>query len=218
MARPMERDGTKFVAVEDLLKEDPPADEYSADAVMNHIAWSTDAALWDHPLAQTFFEKELLGESLEFCKFRSWLSTKRRWTPLRVEWSLYNEDLKVAGQIDSLWMDLGNDGNFVMADWKRARELLSDDETLLEQQSFGKKGTSCCSHLYDTAWSHYFVQQTLYAYLLALKYKIFVDRLTLVQCHPHVCGADFNEAPLNADFELAQALARVLLCNRGASS
>ena len=129
----------------------------------------------------------------------------------RLEWSLYNEDLKVAGQIDSLWMDLDGGGTLVMADWKRARALLTNEAADLERLSFGRMGTSCCSHLYDTAWSHYFVQQTLYAYLLASKYGLVVRKMMLVQCHPHVCGSDFNEAPLVADFELAKSLARFLL-------
>lgn len=218
MARPMVRDGSSLVAVEELLMERPPADEYSAEAVMKHIAWSTEPELWNHPLAQRFFEKEVRQESLEFSKFRSWLATKRRWTPIRLEWSLYNEDFKVAGQIDSLWRDLDTERDFVMADWKRARQLLTDDIEVLEQQSFGKKGTGPCAHLYDTAWSHYFVQQTLYAYLLSLKYGIAVRRLMLVQCHPDVCGVSFNEAPLIADLEFAENLARFLVSSRGVSS
>merc|ERR1712194_629566 len=143
---------------------------------------------------------------------------KQHWTPLRLEWSLYNEDLKVAGQIDSLWMDLENGRTLVMADWKRARELLTDDVGMLEQQSFGKRGTACCSHLYDTAWSHYFVQQTLYSYLLASKYGLVVKRLMLVQCHPRVCGSSFNEAPLVADFELARSLAAFLQSGHDSAS
>merc|ERR1719174_397061 len=115
-------------------------------------------------------------------------------------------------------MDLDNGGSLVMADWKRAREFLTDDVTILEQQAFGKMGTACCSHLYDVAWSHYFVQQTLYAYLLKQKYGMEVRRLMLVQCHPHVCGSDFNEAPLTADFELADALAKFLVSHRSVSS
>ena len=172
MARPMERDGTSYIAVEHLLREQPPADEYKTETVLEHIAWAQDPDVWNHPLAQRFFKDEMLTESLEFLKFRSWLASKPRWTPIRSEWSLYNEDLQVAGQIDSLWFDLEPGGGLVMADWKRTRLLLTDDVNELQQQSFGKMGTSCCSHLYDTVWSHYFVQQTLYAYLLASKLSL----------------------------------------------
>ena len=52
MAIPMERKGVLHMAVEDLLCEPPPRDEYSAVAVMEQIAWTQDPELWDHPLAQ----------------------------------------------------------------------------------------------------------------------------------------------------------------------
>jgi hypothetical protein len=209
MAKPMERNGVLHMSVADLLGEPPSPHEYRGEAVMEQIAWAHEQELWDHPIAQNFFHEELKAESVEFCKFRSWLSTKPRWSPFRIEWSLFNEDLKVAGQLDSLWVDLDS-GEFVMADWKRARGFLTDDLVTLERQAFQKMGTSCCSHLYDTAWSHYFVQQTLYAYMLASKYGLSVSKMMLVQCHPDVCGSNFNEAPLTPDFALADSLAAFL--------
>ena len=212
MARPLETSKFSHMPVNELLREPPPPQEYYVATVMQHIAWSQEAQLWDRPLAQSLFQRELCGESLEFITFRAWLSTKPLWTPLRVEWSLYNEDLKVCGQVDSLWFDVESNGVVVMADWKRARALLTSDEAELERQSFGKRGNSCCSHLYDTAWSHYLVQQTLYAFMRRSKYGIQVQRMMLVQCRPHICGSDFNEAPLAPDFELADEMAQALMC------
>ena len=212
MVIPMEKGGSLCVPVEELLRETPPTQEYSAQTVMSHIAWGQDAEIWNHPLAQSFFEGEMLRESLEFRKFRAWLATKQHWTPLRVEWSIYNEDLKVAGQIDSLWLDIENGGEYVIVDWKRVRQLLTSDPVELEHGSFGRMGKSCCSHLYDTAWSNYLVQQTLYAYLLASKYGRLVRRMMLVQCHSHVRGLDFHEAALVPDYELAQTMAKALAC------
>ena len=210
MARPMQRDGTLDIPVGVLLAEPVAPYEYSFGVVLDHLAWAQEPTLWDHPLAQRFFAEERTCESIEFSKFRKWLSTKLRWSPYRVEWSLYNEDLKVAGQIDSLWKDLDNAGDIVMVDWKRTRELLTDDESELARRSFGRMGVSYCSHLYDVPWSHYFVQQTLYSYLLEANYGLTVKRVKLVQCHPHVCGSEFYEAPLEADVALAANLARCL--------
>ena len=48
--------------------------------------------------------------------------------------------------------------------------------------------------------------------MLRSKYDIHVQRVMLVQCHPHVCGSDFNEAPLVPDFKIADAMAKALLC------
>ena len=55
------------------------------------------------------------------------------------------------------------------------------------------------------------MQQTLYAFMLRSKYGVHVQRMMLVQCHPHVCGSDFNAAQLVPDFELADAMAKALL-------
>ena len=48
--------------------------------------------------------------------------------------------------------------------------------------------------------------------MLRSKYDFHVQRVMLVQCHPHVCGSDFNEAPLVPDFKIADAMAKALLC------
>ena len=58
------------------------------------------------------------------------------------------------------------------------------------------------------------VQQILSAYLLASKYGVTVHKMMLVQCHSHVCGLDFNEAPLVPDFEIAESLARSISIER----
>ena len=60
MARPMETSKSSRVPVKELLRETPPAQEYSAATVMQHIAWSQEAELWDHPLAQRFFSKRVV--------------------------------------------------------------------------------------------------------------------------------------------------------------
>ena len=64
-----------------------------------------------------------------------------------------------------------------------------------------------CSHLYDAASSHYFIQQSLYAYLLASKYELTVSRATLVQFHPNGDAGTFNEVLMETDTELATVLA-----------
>lgn len=204
---PMERNKMLKVAVSDLLKEDPPAHEFSGTAVFRHLACWETPELWNHPLVQGFIEEEERGESREFRDFRSWLISKPRWTPLRVEWSLYNEEVEVAGQLDSLWEDLDAKGELILVDWKRTRAPLTTDVIVLEQQSFGRVGLTHCSHLYDAASSHYFVQQSLYAYLLASKYALTVSRATLVQFHPHGDDGTFNEVLMETDTELATVLA-----------
>ena len=46
----MERNKMLKIAVRDLLKEDPPAHEFSGTAVLRHLAWWEEPELWYHPL------------------------------------------------------------------------------------------------------------------------------------------------------------------------
>ena len=68
MARPMETSKSSHAPVKELLRETPPAQEYSAVTVMQRIAWSQEAELWDHPLAQSFFSKRAARRKLGIYK------------------------------------------------------------------------------------------------------------------------------------------------------
>jgi len=199
----------KWLSVKELLASSYSPEEYSPDVVMRHIAGAIDCELWNHPLALAFFEEERRFESIEFKLFRKWLETKPDWSPYRLEWSIFNEGLKVAGQLDSLWYDLTNE-RFVLVDWKRCRNLLTDDKYVLASQSYGRKGKSLCANLYDAAWSHYFVQQTLYAFMLDSKYDISVQNMHLVQCYPTANESEFNESQLKFDADFAMLMAHDL--------
>lgn len=183
-----------------------------------HVAPHTSAELWDHPSTQEYLENLVREEhSEEFQRFEAWLRANGSLTPFRSEWSIYDEDICVAGQIDSLWIEVDRDV-LVMADWKRARELLSSDASAQASQAFRKRGLAACvhapghpgpcRHLYDCSYNHYFVQQHLYAHILRIHYDLPVARMLLVQCHPEVgSGPDaYHEAELREDCVLAAAV------------
>ena len=90
----------------------------------------------------------------------------RRWKLYRTEWSIYDEGVMVAGQIDAIFRD--DSGGLHMVDWKRCRELLHPDD----KASFGRYGLFPCDELIDNACSHYFLQQNLYAAILRRRYGI----------------------------------------------
>ena len=166
-----------------------------------------------------FVQDHLRGDlSAEFQRFEAWLETHNSLTPFRSEWSIYEEDYAVAGQIDSLWFDTAADNTIVMADWKRTRKVLSPDVEVQRRQVFNEcKGLATypfsatpgpCAHLYDCPYNHYLAQQNLYAYFLENKYDIRVAILLLVQCHPDydVSGANFNDIKLSYEPEFALKL------------
>ena len=171
------------------------------------IAPHTKAELWDHVATQAYLATLFDDSDVpEFAQLVCWFESNPTLSPFRSEWSIFDDDSRVAGQVDSLWFDEAANGAIVMVDWKRARQLLSP--SLQHEQSFGEKNTKTCSFapaasnpcrsMYNCAYSHYLVQQHLYADFLARKYEVVVERMYLVQCHPSLGKTknDYNVAAL----------------------
>jgi hypothetical protein len=207
---PMESTSTRKLPLRQLLQQQVPGNEFSAETVMTHVAWATDPNTWDHPTFQCFLREETQRESIEFKQFLQWLVSKPTWSPYRIEWSIYSEDFHIAGQIDSLWIDTDSPDKLIMVDWKRKRELLTDDVDTLRHRAFQKRGLSCCEHLYDTAWNHYLAQQSLYAFVLRKNYAKRVSEAMLVQCHRELYKDSCNEKTIEIDFNLAEAMISTL--------
>ena len=172
--------------------------------VVNYVKKS----VWEHPVMQKYLNRNLqsgLEADPEFVELESWFFRNETLTPLRTEWSIYDHDYVVAGQIDSLWMD--TDGqveivmvdwkhlrNLVLVDWKRSRKTLDPDPESQEREAFGIRGRDvgpldceyrgACADMYDCAYNHYNVQQHLYSHILNKHYDICVERLLLVHCFP----------------------------------
>lgn len=188
----------------------------SNEAAIKSVVLYVAADQWDHPAVQSYLSDLLLNpDTLEFQQFECWLRNNPELSPFRSEWSIYDEDSEVAGQIDSLWFDESAASCIVMADWKRARELLTPSLEVQKRQSFGEKGIlKCkfaqmrgpCADLYNCSYSHYYIQQNLYADFLRRKYEIEANRLLLVQCHPNLGDSpqSYNAVALTIDPKLSR--------------
>ena len=189
----------------------------STEAALCSIAPHTRADMWNHAATQAYLSYLFVSpESIEYKQLERWFASNPNLSPFRSEWSIFDEEAQVAGQVDSLWFDEDAGGCVVMADWKRARELLSPSEATQRAQSFGEKGArwhssaarceNSCADMYNCAYNHYLVQQHLYADFLYRKYDVNVERMFLVQCHPNLGQNedDFNVAELSARPGLAQ--------------
>ena len=113
--------------------------------------------------------------SAEHGQYMAWRATKDGWTPFRTEWSVFDDETLVCGQIDSVWRD--QDGAYRMVDWKRCAELKTTGFR-------GECGFPPFSDLPSTNWGHYVVQQNLYAWMLLKNYGIECASLALLQVHP----------------------------------
>lgn len=99
-------------------------------------------------------------------------------TPYRTEWMIYDEELKIAGSVDMVY--LNDDGTVSIYDWKRCQNIV-------RVNVYNKFAlTPCISELHDTNYWHYSLQLNLYKYIIESKYNRLVSSMYLVQLHPDV--------------------------------
>jgi hypothetical protein len=104
--------------------------------------------------------------------------------PYRSEWEVFTDALdspaserkiKLCGSIDMVYRRK-SDGKFVIYDWKRSKEIKSDNP-------FGS-GLAPLDHLPDTNYWHYTLQLNVYKWILEQYYGLEVADLYLVILHP----------------------------------
>ena len=133
-------------------------------------------------------------EMRQFMDFlRLWL-VPRGWVPFRTEWSIYNETLKVAGQIDAVFKD--GSGSLHMIDWKRVEDMGRVTEMC-------ECGYGPCSFLADIKQNHYVAQQNLYATILFDCYGIHLSSMWLLQLHEKRESYNIMEVPFYYDMARA---------------
>lgn len=98
--------------------------------------------------------------------------------PFRTEWRVFDEQARIAGTLDGLFLRPGQRDVFTLCDWKRAREI----NTTNRWQS----GNAPLGHLPDTNFHRYSLQQNVYARILKEQYGISVAKMMLVQIHPEL--------------------------------
>ena len=138
---------------------------------------------------------DTMPEMEQFFDFRKEWMLDKKWEPWRTEWSIYDEHLMVAGQIDSIFKD--EEGRFHMIDWKRVIHNLDKDS----DRRWNRFGRPPLQKLVDNHWSHYAAQQNLYAAILADQYDIRISSMWLLQLHQDRLKFEMHEV----DFFLEEA-------------
>lgn len=85
----------------------------------------------------------------------------------------------IAGTVDALFRK--PDGTFVMVDWKRSKHLIIDGYP--KKYGIGR-GLSILSHLDNSSYYHYELQQSFYKYILENEYGMKVSSMILCVLHP----------------------------------
>lgn len=95
--------------------------------------------------------------------------------PYRMEWEVWVEEIKLAGSIDGVFRRK-SDGKFLIYDWKRSKEIKSDNPF--------SSGLPPVDHLPDTNYWHYTLQLNVYRWILETHYKLDIAEMYLVILHP----------------------------------
>ena len=108
-----------------------------------------------------------------FCNYQRTHGIK--FEPFRTEWLVFDEEHKVAGSIDMVYMK--SDGTLAIYDWKRIEELKTENKF--------QSGLGPVDHLPDTNYWHYSLQLNVYRYIIQKHYGYVVSELALVILHPN---------------------------------
>lgn len=119
-------------------------------------------------------EKKLKKEHDLFLQFHAQLVQPSGMSPYRTEWSVFDETILLAGQIDMVFRR--PDGKMALYDWKRVKELKMDNRW--------EKGYGPCAKLDHCNRVHYSLQLNIYKRILETKYGLEVAEMNLILLHP----------------------------------
>jgi len=115
-------------------------------------------------------------KTLEWKYFIEFVKDTPELKPYRTEWTVYHEDLKLAGSIDMVYEK--PDGTLAIYDWKRSKDIT-------RVNNFNKYAvTESICHMPDSNFWHYALQLNTYKAILEQKYDKKITDLYLVRLHP----------------------------------
>jgi ATP-dependent exoDNAse (exonuclease V) beta subunit len=134
------------------------------------------------------YEKNLPEKPIEWQYFINFICDNQNLKPYRTEWTVYNEDVKIAGSIDMVYEN--PDGTLSIYDWKRCKNITRIN-------TFNKFATTpLICHLPDSNFWHYALQLNTYKYILETKYDKKIRDLYLVRLHPDAQEKNYELIPL----------------------
>jgi hypothetical protein len=116
------------------------------------------------------------SKSLEWKYFIEFVKDTPELKPYRTEWTIYHEELKLAGSIDMVYEH--PDSSLSIYDWKRSKDITRIN-------TFNKYAlTDAICHMPDANFWHYALQLNTYKAILEDKYDKKIIDLYLVRLHP----------------------------------
>ena len=118
----------------------------------------------------------LVNKPVEWQYFINFVKDFQHLKPYRTEWTIYDEELKLAGSIDMIYEN--PDGTLSIYDWKRAKDITRINKF----NKFALSQAVC--HFPDSNFWHYALQLNTYKAILEKNYDKKITDLYLVRLHP----------------------------------
>lgn len=133
-------------------------------------------------LLEDYIKNESNNNNINFEKSKEWeyfinfIKDLPQLKPYRTEWTIYDEELKLAGSIDMVYEN--PDKTLSIYDWKRVKNITTVN-------NFNKYAiTKSICHMPDSNFWHYTLQLNIYKSILEKNYNKIVKELYLVRIHP----------------------------------
>lgn len=117
------------------------------------------------------------NSSDEFRHFLEFAEKYKNLIPFRTEKIIYSKEYKLAGSIDMLFMDVGNQC-LQLYDWKRVKNITKTSPWNKWIQN------KTINYLPDSNYWHYALQLNIYKFIYNKEYKGHIIHLNLVSLHP----------------------------------
>lgn len=113
----------------------------------------------------------------EILLFEAFANDFKAYTPYRTEWCVFDEEFKIAGSIDMVFLrDVSDSNRVCIFDWKRVPEL--------KRRNPFQKALPPLSSLDDCNFVQYSLQLNMYRHILQKYYGKTVEEMKLVLIHP----------------------------------
>jgi very-short-patch-repair endonuclease len=134
-----------------------------------------------HEQIEKFFLKQSFSRTIEFDLFEQFVRDHQHLEPYRTEWRIFDEQYHIAGTIDFV-TKTGND--FEIYDWKRSKKVIDalTGEPITDNQ--WQIGVGQLSHIDDTSYNRYCLQQSLYKFILEKNYGLRIKNMYLIVLYP----------------------------------
>lgn len=144
----------------------------------NNRDFAANAGTEMHENLERFYNnEEHETDTKEFELFQMYLDDHSTLEPYRSEWVIYDEICKVSGSVDMVYSDPLNPGSFIIADWKRSKEIKTENR-------WATGVNKVTEHLEDCNFIHYSLQLSIYKYILEKNYGVKITECFIVVLHP----------------------------------